>query len=90
MDYAKYLRERAAEMSELALTATEPAASVEFFKLASLCRDSAERIERLSKGRPWHVSRSEEVAADASAAPAGSAETQIEAPSAAKPVENGC
>ncbi|HUC65144.1 MAG TPA: hypothetical protein VMA53_06940 [Stellaceae bacterium] len=77
-------------MSELALTATEPAASVEFFKLASLCRDSAERIERLSKGRPWHVSRSEEVAADASAAPAGSAETQIEAPSAAKPVENGC
>ena len=90
MDYAKYLRERAAEMSELALTATEPAASVEFFKLASLCRDSAERVERLSKGRPWHVSRSEEVAADASAAPAGSAETQIEAPSAAKPVENGC
>jgi hypothetical protein len=87
MDYARYLRERAAEMSELALTATEPAASVEFYKLASLCRDSAERIERLSRGRPWHVSRSEEVASDTSASPAGSAETQIEAP-AAKLVEN--
>lgn len=88
MDYARYLRERAAEMSELALTATEPAASVEFFKLASLCRDSAERVERLSQGRLWRVSRSEEVASDTPASPAGSAETQIEAASAAQPVDN--
>jgi hypothetical protein len=52
MEYSKYLRERAAEMSEFALTATEPAAS-EFFKLASLCRDSADRIERLSLRGAW-------------------------------------
>ena len=88
MDYARYLRERAAEMSELALLATEPAASVEFYKLASLCRDSAERVERLSRGRLWRVSRSEEVASDTPASPAGSAETQIEAASAAKLVDD--
>jgi hypothetical protein len=87
MDYATYLRERAAEMSELALTATEPAASVEFFKLASLCRDSAERVERLSQRRLWRVSPSEEVAPDTSAPAAGSAETDLEA-TAAKLVEN--
>jgi hypothetical protein len=88
MDYAKYLRERAAEMSELALTATEPAASVEFFKLASLCRDSAERVERLSPGRLWGVSRMEEGGLGTSAPSSGSAETQIEAASAAKLVED--
>jgi hypothetical protein len=88
MDYAKYLRERAAEMSELALTATEPAASVEFFKLASLCRDSAERVERLSPGRQWEVSRREEGALGGSAPSSGSTETHIEAASAAKLVEN--
>jgi hypothetical protein len=59
MDYAKYLQDRAAEMTEFILTATEPAAS-EFFKLASLCRESADRIERQShRGRPWLVSPSE-------------------------------
>jgi hypothetical protein len=88
MDYAKYLRERAAEMSELALTATEPAASVEFFKLASLCRDSAERVERLSPGRRWDVSRMEEGALGTSAPSSGSAQTQIEASPAAKLVED--
>jgi hypothetical protein len=86
MDYAKYLRERAAEMSELALTATEPAASVEFFKLASLCRDSAERVERLSPARLWSVSRMEE--GGTSAPSPGSAETHIETASAAKLVED--
>jgi hypothetical protein len=59
MDYAKYLRDRAAEMSEFSLTASEPASS-EFFKLASLCRDGADRIERQPhRGRPWLVSPSE-------------------------------
>lgn len=59
MDYAKYLRDRAAEMSEFTLTAPEPASS-EFFKLASLCRDGADRIERQShRGRRWLVSPSE-------------------------------
>jgi hypothetical protein len=58
MEHPKYLRERAAEMSEFALTATEPASS-EFFKLASLCRDSADRIERLSHRGPWIISRKE-------------------------------
>ncbi len=88
MDYAKYLRERAAEMSELALTATEPAASVEFFKLASLCRDSAERVERLSQGRAWLVFRTEEAAPGASPPSSGSAETRIAPASTAKVVED--
>jgi hypothetical protein len=88
MDYAKYLRERAAEMSELALTATEPAASVEFFKLASLCRDSAERVERLSQGRAWLVVRTEEAAPGASPPSSASAETRIAPESTAKLVED--
>jgi hypothetical protein len=58
MDYAKYLRDRGAEMSAFTLTAPEPASS-EFFKLASLCRDAADGIERQShRGRPWLVSPS--------------------------------
>lgn len=59
MDYLKYLRDRAEEMREFALMVKEPASS-EFFKLATLCRDSADRVERLSRGgRPWLVSRIE-------------------------------
>lgn len=58
MDYSKYLRDRAAELSEFTLTAPEPASS-EFFKLAALCRDSADRIERSRGGRSWAVSRKE-------------------------------
>ena len=76
MDYPKYLRDRAAEMRELSLTATEPASS-EFFKLASLCRDSADRVERLSRGgRPWLVSRKEgALSSESSLCPA---ETRVE------------
>jgi hypothetical protein len=59
MDYAKYLRDRAVEMNEFMLTAPEPASS-EFFTLAALCRDGADRIERQShRGRPWLVSPSD-------------------------------
>ena len=76
MDYLKYLRDRAAEMSEFALSATEPASS-EFFKLASLCRDSADRVERLSRGgRPWLVSP-KEGAPSPSAASVSPAETRV-------------
>jgi hypothetical protein len=59
VDYSKYLRDRAAEMNEFMLTAPEPASS-EFFTLAALCRDGADRIERQShRGRPWLVSPSQ-------------------------------
>jgi hypothetical protein len=58
MDYSKYLRDRAAEMSEFTLTAPEPACS-DFFKLAALCRDSADRVERSRGGPSWAHSRKE-------------------------------
>jgi hypothetical protein len=76
MDHSKYLRDRAAEMSEFALTAPEPASS-EFFKLASLCRDSADRVDRLTHGsQRWLVSPKED-APSQSAAAVNSAETRV-------------
>jgi hypothetical protein len=76
MDYAKYLRNWAAEMTEFVLTAHEPASS-EFFKLAALCRDSADRIERSRGGRSWSHSRKES-ASNSSAPPARPSEKGVQ------------
>jgi hypothetical protein len=76
MDYAKYLRDRAAEMNEFMLTAPEPASS-EFFKLAALCRDSADRVERSRGGRSRAHSRKESVS-NLSAPSARSSETGVQ------------
>jgi len=51
MDHALYLRGRADEFSKLAAKTTEPLAAQHFQELAMMCRESADRLERLSGAR---------------------------------------
>jgi hypothetical protein len=49
MDHAQYLRDRAAEFANLAVTTPDALAAQTFHELAILCRESAERLKRGSK-----------------------------------------
>jgi hypothetical protein len=49
MDHARYLRDRAADFANLALTTTDAFAAQNFHELAILCQESAKRLERRSK-----------------------------------------
>ncbi len=44
MDHVRYLQDRSAEFANLAVATADPLASQIFHELASLCRDSAERL----------------------------------------------
>jgi hypothetical protein len=46
MDYALYLRDRAAEFANLAVTTSDPLTARDFHELAILCQEGAERAER--------------------------------------------
>jgi len=49
MDHTQYLRDRAAEFDNLALTTTDPMTAQYFHELAIMCRECGERLERLAK-----------------------------------------
>lgn len=49
MDHARYLRDRSAEFSNLAVTTPDALAGQNFHELAILCREAAERLERRAK-----------------------------------------
>lgn len=49
LDYVWYLRERAADFANRAVTTTDPLAAQSFHQLAAMCRESAERLERRAK-----------------------------------------
>lgn len=49
VDHAQYLRARAAEFANLAITTTDPVAAQNLHGLAILCQESAERLERRVK-----------------------------------------
>lgn len=51
MDHAQYLRDRAAEFANLAITTTDAIVARNYHELAILCRESAERLERRAKAR---------------------------------------
>jgi hypothetical protein len=46
LDYAQYLRDRAADFANRALTAADPLIAQNFHELAILCRESADRLAR--------------------------------------------
>lgn len=46
MDHAQYLRDRAAEFANLAVTTSDAMAAQNFHELAIVCRESAARLER--------------------------------------------
>lgn len=46
MNYAQYLRDRAAEFANIALTTADAWAARNFHDLATLCDESAARLER--------------------------------------------
>lgn len=48
MNHAQYLRDRAAEFSNIALTTSDAVAAQNFHELAILCREGAERLARRS------------------------------------------
>jgi hypothetical protein len=54
MDHAQYLRDRAAEFANKALTTADPAAAQSFHALAILCRGSAERLAHRAAQREAH------------------------------------
>jgi hypothetical protein len=49
MDHAKYLRDRAAEFANMAVTTADAVVAQNFHELAILCRESAERLDRRTK-----------------------------------------
>ncbi|MGO8916293.1 MAG: hypothetical protein ACLQJR_10330 [Stellaceae bacterium] len=49
MDHAQYLRDRAAEFGNRAITTADPMTAQRFRELAIMCRESAERLERRAK-----------------------------------------
>jgi hypothetical protein len=51
MDHARYLRDRAAEFANLAVTTPDALAAQNFHELAILCQESAERLDRRDKAR---------------------------------------
>jgi hypothetical protein len=51
MDHAQYLRDRAAEFTNLAVTTADVLTAQNYHGLAVMCRESAERLERRSKLR---------------------------------------
>jgi hypothetical protein len=48
MNHAQYLRDRAAEFSNIALTTSDAVTAQNFHELAILCREGAERLARRS------------------------------------------
>ncbi|MGO8916355.1 MAG: hypothetical protein ACLQJR_10645 [Stellaceae bacterium] len=51
MDHVQYLRGRAAEFANLAVTTSDPVAARNLHELAILCQESAERLERRAEAR---------------------------------------
>ena len=49
MDYVRYLRERAADFDNRAVTTIDLLAAQSFHQLATMCRESADRLERRAK-----------------------------------------
>lgn len=49
MDHAQYLRDRAAEFANMAVTTADAMVAQNFHELAILCRESAERIDRRAR-----------------------------------------
>jgi hypothetical protein len=52
LDYAQYLRDRAADFANRALTAADPLVARNFHELAILCRESADRLARRTEATP--------------------------------------
>ena len=50
MDYAQYLKDRAADFANLAVTTTDSLAAQNLHQLAIICRESADRLARRAKG----------------------------------------
>jgi hypothetical protein len=48
MNHAQYLRDRAAEFSNIALTTSDAVAAQNFHELAIMCHEGAERLARRS------------------------------------------
>lgn len=46
MDHAQYLRDRAADFANMAVTTADAVVAQNFHELAILCRECAERIDR--------------------------------------------
>ena len=46
MDHAQYLRDRAAEFANMAVTTADAVVARNFHELAILCQESADRLDR--------------------------------------------
>jgi hypothetical protein len=51
MDHAQYLRDRAAEFGNRAISTADPMTAQRFHEFAILCCESAERLERRARER---------------------------------------
>ncbi len=50
MDYAQYLKDRAADFANLAVTTRDSMAAQNLHELAIICRESADRLARRAEG----------------------------------------
>jgi hypothetical protein len=53
MNHARYMRDRAADFANMALTTSDPVAARSFHEMAMICRAKAEQLERHARDREF-------------------------------------
>jgi hypothetical protein len=53
MNHASYMRDRAADFANMALTTSDPMAAKSFHEMAMICRAKAEQLERRAREKEF-------------------------------------
>ncbi len=53
MNHARYMRDRAADFANMALTTSDPVAARSFHEMAMICRAKADQLERHARDREF-------------------------------------